>query len=128
MTDTGDAAGWEEALSAFWAGQVEELRVSLPRHRVVMTVGITGRADQPRKEVDAGVRSWYELTFEGVTRFLFNDPLIGPWWQIELTEIDKRSAEGGKTEYLFDMTSVSDALRIVCDDVRVILIDRDEDE
>lgn len=87
---------YEEALSQLWAGTLEELRVSLPLHRVVMTVRIVDGREPP--DLNDPV-AWYEVAFEGVTRFEFSDANTIPWTVTELAEIAMRKLAEDKSEY-----------------------------
>lgn len=113
---------YEEALSQLWAGTLEELRVSLPLHRVVMTVRIADGREPP--DFNDPV-AWYEVAFEGVIRFEFSDADASPWTMTELTEIAMRSLDDDKTEYVFELTATADALTVVCADARVTLLQKD---
>lgn len=114
---------YEEALSQLWAGTLEELRVSLPLHRVVMTVRIDGDDDVPWQT--SGEVTWYEVAFEGVTRFEFSDTGTTPWTVTELAEIAMRKLAEDKTEYVFELTVNPDALTIVCADAKVTLLQKE---
>lgn len=126
MSKQRAAPAWDSALREFWASHLEDLRVSLPRHRAVMTVRVIGRTGEGTTRSDRVIVSWHELAFEGMTRFTFADSDVDPWWTVELTAIGKREAEEGRTEYGFDLTALEDALVITCDEVRVTFLQQEE--
>lgn len=116
----------EEAFGQLWAGIVEDLRLSLPLHRAVMTVRVITAVDgEAERAKDQRVVSWYELAFEGVTKFEFSDTDANPWTVTELTEAGMRR-QGDNTEYFFELSANDDVLTITCENVRVTLLQKDE--
>lgn len=120
-------SNWKEALSELWAGTMENISLSLPLHRVVMTVRTVnspvGRSQEAERTA-VTVVLWYEVVFEGVVKFQFVDIDANPWTMTELTEIVTRKLNA-KTEYSFELTGNEDALTIVCDDARVTFLQKD---
>lgn len=104
---------WDEAFGHLWAGVVEDVRLSLPLHRVVFTV---------RVEDDRDV-SWYEVTFTGVTRFVFADKDSDAWIIPELTAAGVRQVDGEK-QFGLDLVGNDDAVVITCRDYRVTLVEK----
>ncbi|MQA85618.1 MAG: hypothetical protein GEV03_13565 [Streptosporangiales bacterium] len=117
---------WDEALSEFWAGKLEDIRLYVPLHRVVMTVRVVTKANDAPDKTDRRIASWHEVAFEGVTRLAFADADTDTWTSTELTEIYKRKLDGA-TEYSFEMAGgIEDALMITCEDVRVTFLRNEE--
>lgn len=108
---------WDEAFGPLWAGIVEDIRLSLPLHRVVFTVRVR----------DGRYVSWYEVTFTSVTRFVFADKDSNPWWTMELTSAGVRQVDGQK-QYVLDLTGNDDAVTITCQDSQVTLVEKDDDD
>lgn len=116
---------WEEALSEFWAGKLEDIRLYVPLHRTVLTMRVVTKAGGAREKADRRIMSWHELAFEGITKFTFADAGTSPWTSTEVIDIGAREADG-KTDYTFDVAGIEDALTITCEDVRVTFL-RDEE-
>lgn len=106
---------WDEAFGHLWAGVVEDVRLSLPLHRMVITVRF-----QDGRDV-----AWYELTFTGVTRFVFADALPEAWIITELTSAGVRQVDGDK-QFSLDLTSIDDAVTITCRDHQVTLVEKSD--
>ena len=95
------------------AGIVEDVRLSLPLHRVVVAVRVEDGRDV----------SWYEITFTGVTRFVFADNVPEAWIVPELTSAGMWRADG-ETHFGLELTSIDDAVTITCRDSQVTLVEK----
>ena len=103
----------EEAFGHLWAGIVEDVRLSLPLHRVVVTVRVEDGRDV----------CWYEITFTSVTRFVFADKVPEAWITTELTSAGVRQVDGEK-QFSLEMTFINDAVTITCRDAQVTLVEK----
>lgn len=107
---------WDEAFGHLWAGIVEDVRLSLPLHRVVVTVRVQ----------DGRAAFWYDVSFSGVTRFVFADKAV-PWWSTELTSAGVGQVDGEK-QFSLDLAGDDDRVRITCRNSQVTLVETDDDD